>query len=73
MSSKRNHAIRSRKTYRARMNEARTYLNGGPPKGAASGMKFNRPGPKKRRSIGFLNALARIIQRRNREKKTAEE
>lgn len=73
MSSRRNHAIRSRKTYNARMNAARMNLTGNPPKGAASGMKFNRPDPKKRQSIGFLNALARIIQRRNREKKNVEE
>lgn len=72
MSSKRNHAIRSRKTYKSRMNAARIYCNGAPPKGAAGGFISSRTGPKPKRSLGIIRALGRIV-RRNREKKTGEE
>ena len=73
MSSRRNHAIRSRKTYSTRMSAARMNLAGGPPKGAATGMRFNRPGTKRKMPIGFLTAMARVMQPRNREKRTTEE
>lgn len=73
MSSKRNHAIRSRKTYKSRMNAARMYLNGSAPKGAARSIQMHRTGGKPRRSFGLISAVSRLIRQRSREAKGAQE
>lgn len=73
MSSKRNHAIRSRKTYKARMNAARINLAGSPPKGASSGIRIRGSGAYGGSGIGFMRLINSILRRRNREKKGAQE
>lgn len=72
MSSKRNHAIRSRKTYKSRMNAARINLAGSPPAGASSGIRISRSGSYGG-GIGFMRLINSILRKRNREKKGAKE
>ncbi len=68
MSSKRNHAIRSRKTYKDRMNAARCALAGSHPKGASSGVKIGRNGRESAaNTLGFLKAFRKILRKKTRE------